>query len=758
MVFIVNILKKDYFCNVDLKDILMTLKKITLFITLFLFCMGCTGPGTQQTEQNKNKQTYASLDDARQARFAVITGNLHDKYITANFPDATPMRYDTYPDITMALDAGNADVACVEGVVYEVSQKKTQKYEVLGTLFDDPYGFGFNKKDAGLCAQFNTFLASVQADGTLKEMEDRWIGQYETAQMPDLGSFPTGKPLRVGCCGATEVFDFISDGHNAGFDIELVTRFAHSIGRPVEFMTINFGGLIAALSSGKVDVICSAITISDERKQKIDFSEPYYISQSIAIVLRDRHAGSLLRDGSDVATSKVAVMTGTTGEMYIREHYPTATIQDFDDVNDAILSLTTGKSDYVATTYTTALMGARKNPELAVLPQKFNKASNGIAISKSNPQLLEQVNNALTILRKDGTLDAVISHWVRTDGSDYPEVDEPEVSTGEPLRVGISANREPVCFIRNGHYTGLDCELIRRIAHQMGRRVEFVDMKFSALIAALESKRVDLLISNITPTEERRKRVNFSDGYFENPDVLLIHKGAAYSEAPVQKSWFSSIKDSFYNNLILEKRYLMVVEGLWQTLLITFFAGILGTLFGGIICAMRMSSRWIFNSFAQTYISVIRGIPVLVLLMILFYVVFASSGLNATLVAILTFSLNMAAYSSEMFRTAILSVDRGQKEAGIALGFTSVQTFIYIILPQAIRMVMPVYKGELISMLKMTSVVGYIAVVDLTKASDIIRSRTFDAFFPLVLVAVIYFLCAWLLGLGLDALNRKVAK
>lgn len=153
-----------------------------------------------------------------------------------------------------------------------------------------------------------------------------------------------------------------------------------------------------------------------------------------------------------------------------------------------------------------------------------------------------------------------------------------------------------------------------------------------------------------------------------------------------------------------------------------------------------------------------RGTPILVMLMIVFYVVFAKSGLSATIVAILTFAMNFAAYTSEMFRSSIISIDKGQKEAGIAMGFTSSQTFVNIILPQAIKRVMPIYKGEVISLVKMTSVVGYIAVQDLTKASDVIRSRTFDAFFPLIVITILYFILAWIFGYALDLLNKKAYK
>ena len=153
-----------------------------------------------------------------------------------------------------------------------------------------------------------------------------------------------------------------------------------------------------------------------------------------------------------------------------------------------------------------------------------------------------------------------------------------------------------------------------------------------------------------------------------------------------------------------------------------------------------------------------RGIPMLVFLMIMFYVILVPTGMGGTAVAVISFALNFAAYVSEMFRTAINAVSKGQSEAGLALGLTKWQTFRHIVAPQAIRNVMPVYKGEAISLLKTTSIVGYIAIQDLTRASDIIRSRTFDAFFPLLIVTILYFILAWLLGKALDLIVKNENK
>ena len=208
------------------------------------------------------------------------------------------------------------------------------------------------------------------------------------------------------------------------------------------------------------------------------------------------------------------------------------------------------------------------------------------------------------------------------------------------------------------------------------------------------------------------------------------------------------------NNLIRENRYLLILDGLKITVLISILSTIFGTLLGAGICFMRMSPKWALNVPAKVYISIVRGTPVLVILMITFYVVFASVNISPVAVATIAFGMNFAAYSAEIFRTGIEGINKGQREAGIAMGFTRFGTFRNIILPQTVRRILPVYKGEFISLVKMTSIVGYVAVQDLTKAGDIIRSRTFDAFFPLVMVAVLYFLISWGLIRAVEYLER----
>jgi polar amino acid transport system substrate-binding protein len=241
--------------------------------------------------------------------------------------------------------------------------------------------------------------------------------------------------------------------------------------------------------------------------------------------------------------------------------------------------------------------------------------------------------------------------------------------------------------------------------------------------------------------------------------VLVLSVLAFYTGKTVQYdelSFLQGISKGFYNNIILEQRYLLIKEGLQTTVVISVFAALFGTLMGALVCFMRMSKSRILSLPARLYIYLLRGTPVLVLLMIVYYLVFASVNIDPVLVAVLAFGLNFGAYVSEMFRTSIESVDKGQAEAGIASGFSKIQTFSHIIMPQALRRVLPVYKGEFISLVKITSVVGYIAVQDLTKVSDIIRSRTYDAFFPLIMAAVLYLLIAAVFTSALDRLELSV--
>lgn len=219
--------------------------------------------------------------------------------------------------------------------------------------------------------------------------------------------------------------------------------------------------------------------------------------------------------------------------------------------------------------------------------------------------------------------------------------------------------------------------------------------------------------------------------------------------------------ESFYLNFIKDDRYRYLLVGLGNTLLITFVALIIGVLFGFVLSYIRSTHDLtgkckILNIFAQLYITVIRGTPMVLQLLIVYFVVFASVNVPKLLVAFIAFGLNSSAYVAEIIRAGIMSIDKGQFEAGRSLGFSYGQTMLYFILPQALKNVLPALGNEFIVLLKETSVAGYIALQDLTKGADIIRSQTYSAFAPLLMAAAIYLIFVLLFDQLVKKLERKL--
>lgn len=199
--------------------------------------------------------------------------------------------------------------------------------------------------------------------------------------------------------------------------------------------------------------------------------------------------------------------------------------------------------------------------------------------------------------------------------------------------------------------------------------------------------------------------------------------------------------DSIYKTLIANEGYKVILSGLGTTLIIAFFAILIGTLLGCVFALMKISKIKPLNWFANLYTTIIRGIPVVTQLMIFAFVILGPIGFtNKTLIAILGFGINSGAYVCEIFRAGIEGVDKGQSEAGRSLGLSRSKTMFKIILPQAVKAVLPTYTSEFIALIKETSIAGYIAVTDLTKAGDMIRNATYNAWIPLITVAIIYLL------------------
>ena len=223
----------------------------------------------------------------------------------------------------------------------------------------------------------------------------------------------------------------------------------------------------------------------------------------------------------------------------------------------------------------------------------------------------------------------------------------------------------------------------------------------------------------------------------------------------------SGFKESFYQNFIEKDRWQYLLTGLENTLLITIFAVLIGVAIGFLVAIIRAShdkngSLKILNFICRVYLTVIRGTPTMIQLMITYYIIFASVNVSKIFVAVCAFGINSGAYVAEIVRSGIMPIDQGQFEAGRSLGFNYVQTMRLIILPQAFKNILPALGNEMIVLLKETSISGYVGTMDLTKGGDIIRSTTYEAYLPLFGVAAIYLVIVMLMTAGVNRLERKL--
>ena len=226
--------------------------------------------------------------------------------------------------------------------------------------------------------------------------------------------------------------------------------------------------------------------------------------------------------------------------------------------------------------------------------------------------------------------------------------------------------------------------------------------------------------------------------------------------------WLLEIKDKAVAAFITDDRWKLYLDGYGVTLQVAFFAAIIGILIGTLVALMKLSrtrhgKKTILARIADIYIDIIRGTPSVLQLLIMWFVIMAKSN-NGILVACLSFGINSGAYVAEIIRAGILAVDKGQMEAGRALGLTNAQTMVYIIIPQAIKNVLPPLGNEFIVLLKETAIVGYVSLSDLTRVANQISSRTYEAFMPLIGSAVIYFVTIKIISILLEKLERRLRK
>ena len=733
-------------------------KRFALVLLILVQCVSLIGCNV------KEDKSFQSMEDFESAVIGVMNGSSFDLLANEYFPEAEKLYFMNMTDLILNLKQEKIDGILMDKgfftpLLWEDEEISFIEMDMPATEF----GVAFPKtaESEPLKAQMNEFIQKYTENGWLGELTEKWFAASEPSCGLALSQL-TGEngTLRVATTVESKPFDYLKDGQFCGFDADFIFCFAQEYGYALEIDTMDFGALLPSLSAERYDLAISSITVTEERKESVLFSDTYCRNPIVMAVLADEPAAGGEKTLADFENATLGILSGSSFDPLAKERFPNAQRQYYSLVPDMILAVEQGKIDaYISeTTYVAAAIweGAKIETVDDVIDRTnagyiFRKDSEGAAAVR------EQLNAFIIKSKESGFLQELQNKWL---GSKEPsETFDNNSLTGEngTLKVAVSPDLKPVCYVKEGAVVGYEIEVLQHFAKEYGYRLEFVSMTFDAILPGVVSGKYDIGTGGMTITEERAQSVDFTESYL-TVDVVMVVKASANSSA--QGGFWAELKADFEKTFIREDRWKLIVEGIGVTMLISLCAAAAGSLLGfGLYMLSRSEVKLLqllAKGIAKVYSRIIAGTPVVVILMILFYVIFGKiRDMSGVLVAIIGFTLTFGAFVYDHMTVSVGSVDRGQTEAAYALGYTKNKTFFRIIFPQAMTIFLPSYCGQAVELIKATAVVGYVAVNDLTKMGDIIRSNTYEAFFPLIATAVIYFLLTWILASLLKLLKLR---
>ena len=723
---------------------------VAAMLALILCLSGCAND-TAAVKIYETKDDFAGIDAG------AVVGTTINGLVDDIIDGIQWHYYEDWAGMLEALKKGDIEAALLDRPVAEIITSQQKEYAIFKeTLVEDNYGYVL-RKGSPLTEKFSKAISEFAQDGTLAALQEKWLSGNEDQMYIDWSAYNNenraGGVIKYAYEAPTYPMTYTdSYGKPAGYEPELILKIADRLDMSVDFTAVMPSATINYVQTGKVDVASGCISITEERAKEVDFPISHYVGGAVFVC----RAENLPATDPDLKKATIAVEPGTITETAAREAYPDADYVYVSDAANGYLAVKAGKVDAYAISkdvykgsVATGTTGLKIHSDGVV----GSPGHIAVAVSPKAriPGALDKINDFLAEIRADGTLDDMKKRWIEESDYTMPAIgkaQDPEYT----IRVGTTGLAEPYTFYQNEQLTGFDMELVQRFALWCNADLKITTYDWAGTVPACTSGKEDYIISGFFVTEESAEVLDFSESYMDVETVMVIADGGTAAKS----DFWSGLRESFEKNFVRENRWRLIVNGLVITLVISVCAAILGTVLGFLLMLWLRSKRSWLSAAARALCKLLQGIPALVILMIIYFVVFGSVDIAPVLAAIFAFSLMFATSVAGILQTGINAVDKGQWEAAEALGFGNSGVFGRIIMPQAMNHVLPLYKGEFVGMMKMTSIVGYISIQDLTKAGDIIRSRTYEAFFPLIATAVIYFVMSSLITALIGRIEVKI--
>jgi polar amino acid transport system substrate-binding protein len=745
-------------------------------------------PETEAAQTDANTAQVFTWKDFKGKTLSMVVGFAYGESVKEDFETDDLQFFQDYSLMLESVAVGKTDGAFVDltaAPIYEKERPDLTYVEVPAEFFNSPMGFICS--DPELLRQFDVFLAEAYENGTMDKLHDKWMTSVPDSATPmtEIINKDDPDPITAYLSELTIPFTFIGENNEPkGYDAELLVMFANSIGRGVTVTPVEFNAILPAVQSGKADFGAAGISITAEREEMVDFSQPTY-TDSLALMIRV--PGSVLSDTDNAAAEEKAdtqinqnnpdnltvddVMGGTytarIGSIYdalVAENFEPKKVELVEDFASAFELVNQGKVDYAVYDTVISMLGIKEYPDLAyfVLPENYLNVPDGYAANFSKQYLIDEFNAFHKEAVADGTIAEMKERWISsafdTETAYLPNINLDD-NTGETIIIAVDATSAPFSYVGNGGVImGFDVEIMMRFAEATNRKLEFHNMAFAAVLPTISSGKADMGIGSITINDERREMVLFTDPvYYERAAVIYRIASAAEKEKE-ENAVVAYVKTAVLRNLIEDNRYKLLINGLVVTMVITVSSMLIGTILGGFTAFFLTRKNRAAKRIAKLISGLINGLPTVTLLMVAYYIIFGSSQISNVIIATATFSIIMAIRIGEVLAGAIETVDPTEIEAARASGFTAGGAFLTVTLPQAVKRALSPYLTNFVNLMKETAIVGYVAIQDLMRASDIIRSRTYDAYFPLLFAALVYLIVTTVFIVIFKAIIKKVNK
>ena len=705
---------------------------------------GISAQQTASVQKTVTVPEYTSLSELNGRKFGLVNGSPFAEIIESKVSDVDEYLYfSSIPDMALALKAGKIDAFLTGDTVADTMISEDAGLAAFPIPFGElEYAFALQKGNP-MTKQWQNACQKV-GEERIQELYEIWLGTDDSKKiLPEQDWAGANGTVRVASGDNVPPVSYVAEnGRLEGFEIAVLLEMAKELDVHLDFTGMELSSLLTSLQTGKVDISNSCLAVTEERQKALDLVS--YRKGSYVLVVRAKEKTVTAPEFSsfaDLDGKTVAMLAGAPFEEMVREKNPDiGGVQYFATVADMQLALQTGKIDAFVTNNAVAAMLSNQDIGLAVFPESLGDTYYGFAFKKGDP-LRDEWQAAYDSLDQE-RISELWDIWLGTDDSKKVLPAQDWSGANGTIKVASCDSLPPMSYAgENGEPTGFDIAVLLEMAKVLDVHLDFTGLEFSGIMAEVESGKAQVGNGSIMMTEERKALMDFVP-YHEASFVLIVRAAEQTVEQP---TFADSLKASFERTFITDARWKMILLGLLRTVIIAICAGVLGTLLGFGLVLLRHQNNAVTNKLIAVYSSLITGIPVVVILMVLYYIVFGKLDAPAMVVAIIGFTVIFGARAYGLIWNAVTAVDTGQREAALALGYSEKLAFRRVILPQSRSLYFQPLKIQMVMLLKETSVAGYITVLEMTRAVDLVRSRTMEAFFPLITAAAIYFVLTWLL-------------